>query len=415
VNRREYLGAALGVLGAACSDSPGGAGPGAAVPASAAAGPAGGTEGLGIVVVTDFADRVRGAGTADEDWGRAFEAAWNAAAETGTDVFVPAGRYPVRLREGPGGYGPALDLVQSGKYRPVRLLGGGRGAVLHLAQWPAGAPRSLEVVRVRTGVRAAAGGADVATGAAIANLTLENRDPRLRSPGWRTPHDYAGVGIRLLGLYGASVTNCLIQGFETGIVLGQDGGDEASYVCDVSGNRFQYRNRAVRLPPTANGHSVRGNLLLWLNQPRSGPAAAFEASHSITSTFFSENSAEKCGVWIYGIGAAWNTRITGGRMESVAGVARVHGTGDFPARGTEIRGLSVDCDFLRSPAIWLERSAGAVVSGIVFYQSRNAHPHVRVGTGALRTSLSALESADAPLRVEGSSAAIRWTGWGPPP
>jgi hypothetical protein len=417
MDRREYLGAVLGLMGAACTDPPddgAGAGRGAAAEAPPSAAPSR-ADGLpGVRVVTDFASAVRGRGTAREDWGPAFEAAWSSAAEVGTDVFVPAGLYPVRLREGPGGFAPALDLVQPGKYRPVRLLGGGRGAVLQVREWPAGAPRSLEVIRVRTGVRSAAGGADVATGAAIAGLTLEIRGASAASRGWRTPHDYPGVGIRLLGLYGASVTGCLIQGFQTGIVLGRDGGEEASYVCEVAGNRFQYCNRAVRLPPTSNGHSVRGNLLLWLSQPRSGPVAAFEASHSITSTFFSENSAEQCGVWIYGIGAAWNTRIAGGRMESVAGVARVHGTGDFPARGTEIAGLSVDCDSLRFPAIWLERSAGAVVSGIVFYQTRNAMPHVRVGPGALRTSLAALESADAPLRVEGPAAAIRWTGWGPP-
>lgn len=165
------------------------------------------------------------------------------------------------------------------------------------------------------------------------------------------------------------------------------------------------------LPPTSNGHSIRENLLLWFSQPRSGLVAAFESSHSTSSVFFSENSAEGLAGWVYGIGVTTDARISGGRMESVYGVARVHGTGDFPARGTQIEGLSVDCESLRAPAIELQRSEGALVSGISFYQTRTPHPHVLLHPQSAATTMFAIGTdGEAPLRIVDRSRGLSWVG-----
>lgn len=411
MNRREYFGALAAGLAACTGGEPSGSeAPSTAIDvtggAAAAAQPA-----PGVRVLTDFRSSAAAPGTARENWGPALEAAWNSAAEEGTDVFVPAGTYRIRMREGRSGYGPAVDLAQSGKYRPVRILGPSRGAELRLEHWPGDAPRDLEVIRVRTGVRRADGGLDVATGAQIAGLVLTNASgPRF--PGWEQPFDHTGIGIRLVGLYGAAVSNCLFRGFSSGLVLGNDQpGEGTSYLTSVFRNRFQYCNQAVRNPPTANGSSIRENLALWIHRPSVGPRAAFETGYATTSVFFAENSVEQVAGWVYGIGATTNARIAGGRLESVHGAVRVQGTGAFPARGTQIEGLSVDCDALRYPALWMERSAGALLSGITFYQNATGHPHLMLDAGTENTTVLAVGTfASERFRMVDRSRGLTWVG-----
>ncbi|HEY0021100.1 MAG TPA: hypothetical protein VGC13_32660 [Longimicrobium sp.] len=402
MNRREYLAAAVATLGAACSDAPAGA---AAVERPSTAPLVDGA--TGVQVVTDFADHVLARGGPEEDWGPAFEAAWAAAGAEGTDLFVPAGTYRVRPRRREGGWGPALDLVQADKYRPVRMLGPARGAQLRVEAWPAGAPADLEVVRIRSGVRGSGGGMDTAVGAEVANLSIVNASGGPMPP-WRTPHDHRGVGIRLVGLYWAGVTGCFFQGLGCGVALGYDDARRGvSYVVRVQACRFQYCNQAVRVPPTANGTVVRDCVLVWMHASRTAPVAAFTCGHSTGTVLFEENHAEQCGMWVYEIGATFNARVNGGRLESVAGAVRVRGTGPEPARGTRIDGLSVDCDALRGPALWIENGVGTLVTGVIFYQSGTAHPHLRVEPRARRTTVLGLESADAPLRVSDPGGGVK--------
>ncbi len=416
MNRRAYLRTVLGTLGAAACGRDVGAEPDAALDAAPArsvlaAGPAAADGELGVKVVTDYAAAVRGRGTEREDWAPAFEAAWNEAAAEGTDVFVPAGRYRVRYRQGPDGPGPALDLAQTEKYRPVRMLGPARGAELLVEGWPDGAPAGLPAVRVRTGVANSRGGPDVANGAEISGITL-TREVEGRLGAWNAPHDYRGIGIQLAGLYGAAVTSCMVRGFQCALVTGDESrGDGASYLTSVTRNRFQYCNQAVRIPPKSNGTILRENLALWMHTPTAGVTSVFQTGHSTTSVFFSENSVEQCAAWAYGIGATTNARISGGRIERVFGAVRVQGAGRYAARGTQVQGLSVDCDSLRFPAVWVERSVGALVSGITFYQTETEHPHLLLGEGAEDTTVLAVTSAaDAPLRTVDRSRRLTWIG-----
>ena len=380
MDRRTYLLASLGSVGAA------------------AAGVADGSGGIKIVTDPEFARLVVAADTPEENWAPAIEAAWDAAAAAGTDVFLPAGVYPVRLRRVGGGWGPALDLAQPLKYRSVRMLGPAQGAEIRLTAWPEGADPRQEIVRVRSAHVSARGGLDVAVAISLANLRFVHAFTA-PPPGWREPHDYFGVGVRLVGVMGGSVKNCFFQGMRCGLVLGDDRGP-VSYQCLIEENRFQYCNEAVLVPSTANGHSIRNNAVLWLHQPTSGVTAAFTTQHSTTSVFFTENSAEQCACWVYRIGATTNARISGGRFESVYGAIAVPGTGRYGARGTQISGLSVDCDSLRGPAISIERANTTSISGVTFYQSETPNPHLRVGPAARETVGQTLASSGTELRIE---------------
>jgi hypothetical protein len=408
VDRREYLAALLAGLGAACADAREGS---AEPPPGQAAASSRGDEDAapGVKVVTDYARAVEARGTARENWGPAFEAAWREAAAEGTDVFAPAGTYRVRLKQGRGGWAPAITLEQPEKYRPARLVAPARGAVLRVEEWPAGAPRDLEVVRVATAVRNSAGRTDTATGTEVANLTVINA--AARTAAWAEPHDYPGVGVRMAGIYGGAVTGCLFQGFSCAVVLGDEGGAGLSYLSTVRGCRMQYCNQALRVPPAANGTAASDNIALMLARPTSGPVAAFETRHATSSVFFARNHAEMIAGYMYGIGATVNVSIAGGRLESVHGAVRVTGTGSSPARGTQITGLSVDCDSLRFPAVWLERAAGTLLQGITFYQGGTGQPHLRLEPAAVRTTLMAVEAAGGPLRVVDPGRQARWAGW----
>jgi hypothetical protein len=287
------------------------------------------------------------------------------------------------------------------------MLGPARGAQLRVEQWPEGAPADLEVVRVTTGVQGSTG-LDVAVGSTLANLALVNASSR--NAEWKTPVDHQGVGMRLVGLYSAVVTGCSFQGFACALATGDEGSRTMqSYVTRVEGCRFQYCNQAVRLLPTANASVVRDCVIVWMHAPTSGPIAAISTGSSTGTVLLANNLAETCACWVYEIGATVNAWVQGGRLESVYGGVHVLGTGSLPAQGTQISGLSLDCDSLRFPAIWLERSAGALVTGVTFYQSRTSQPHVRNDATALRTVLLTVES-DVPLRVVDPGGGVRHLG-----
>lgn len=393
MNRREYITSSLAA-------AIGWRGSGARVSEAA----------TGVKVVTDtrYAKLVEERGTSRENWAPAIERAWAEAAAEGSDVFMPAGVYRVRLRQVADGYAPAVDLPQPNKYTSVRILGPARGAEIRIEEWPPDAADDQEMIRVRSDNPAMSGGWDVVTGIAIRNLKIVNRSPQAKATSWQQPHDYPGVGLRLVGIYDGTVQNCFFQGFRRSVALGAGREDGASYNTDISGCRFQRCNEAVWLPPTANGTRVRQCSAVWMNAPTSGPVGVFSTNYSTSGASFSDNNFEQCAGPAYQLGATVNVRISGGRMESVGGAVHVRGTGSYAAIGIQINGLSVDCDSLNRPAIWLERADTTLVTGVTFYQNNSSLPHVKIESRSRGTTLLTLAALGEDLRVSNDSVDLLW-------
>ena len=318
------------------------------------------------------------AGDGEADDTEAIQAAWDAAKLSGARVIVPAGDYRISLRgNAEEGYRPALHFsANSDSKEKQPILEGATRAVTFLIDFPADAPRTLEVIRIDKGSLT-----DNPRGMSFRNLRLVNL-AATPPVDWRAPYDYRGTGIRIDNGWSAPLLeNFQIRGFCIGLYVAN------GYHSDYGPGEIRDCNFGLYLSGTPNAnrfHSidlykirpVANNTEDWRENAfpdgRIG-AGVYAGGGTITGGSFDNVNTELCGVAGYFFHSAPHSlTVTAMRSESVVAPVWIYGPVDpFYTTSCTFIGASIDCDSLVAPAIYLNRAQGYTFINPRFYQRHN--------------------------------------------
>lgn len=314
----------------------------------------------------------------------AIQSAWDAAKAGGGRVYIPEGTYRISLRgDAVSGYRPALTLSANGgsKEKQPLLEGAGRGTTFEV-DFPADAPRDLEVIRIDKGTLT-----DNPRGIGLSNLRLINTSrPTENVDGV----DYRGVGIKIVnGWTGRTLDNFQIMGFYAGLwyhngyhsVVSNGEIRNCNFGLYLrgstgvpNGNRFEgIALQKIRPVATVESDIVASSFPPDASQPsgyRVG-AAVFIAGGTLSGVVLEAVNTEICSTVGYYVGGGTlvNATIIEMRSESVYAPVWVAGPlAPYHTVGVTFINPSIDCDSLIAPAVYLNRASGYILVNPLFYQ-----------------------------------------------
>lgn len=314
-----------------------------------------------------------GDGVADDT--AAIQAAWDAAKETGSRVWLPPGEYLISLRGNANqGFRPALDFSaasQSKEKQPI-FEGATRGVTLKVA-FPPEAPRTLEVIRIDKGKLT-----DNQRGMEFHNFRLVNANAAPPAD-WKEPYDFRGTGIRVVnGWTGELFHNFQIRGFYTGLYV------QNMYHCQVNYGEIRDCNFGLYLAGTPNANSFRSIIFQKIRaaasnteglKPKMFPkerigACVYAGGGTIAGGYFENVNMEMCGVAGYFFHSApVSFTVVAMRSESVFAPVWIYGPlSPYFTASCLFLAPSIDCDSLVVPAIYLNRARGYTFLNPRFYQ-----------------------------------------------
>lgn len=315
----------------------------------------------------------------------AIQSAWDMAKVKGGRVFVPEGTYRLSLRgDAVNGYEPALVLAANGASKEIQPLleGAGRGVTFTI-DFPADAPRTLEVIRIDKGALT-----DNPRGIGLSNFRLVNTSA---PPDAVDGVDYRGVGIKITHLWtGELLHNFQVSGFYAGvwylngyhgiISVGEIRNCNFGLYLRGSGNLVCNGNTFARLvlrsmrPVLTVESDIRKDEFppdpsLALGY-RVG-ACVYIGGGSINALTFDSVNTELCSTvgFFIGGGALSAATVVNMRSESVYAPVWIRGPlSPYHTESVTFLNPSIDCDSLTAPAIYLNRARGYVFVSPRFYQ-----------------------------------------------